>query len=206
MMILARNSTDSTSASVCASMFDKERRQLHVLERQGCASIMFLEISYITQVQPKKYPFPPTPPSPQKMSGAACCLIITAIIAVIIVIIFEFPPFGYIILAIVALFIIAAVCNCCMKRKSEGSPISPLLPTSAQQLEQAGLGDASDIPAPPNAPAFTWDHGRGESIVLQTPPPAVMRGIDIRDSYLGGSVTHSEPSTLPPVYMDGADR
>ena len=83
-------------------------------------------------------------------------------------------------------------------RRIDESPISSLLPTSAQQLEQAGV--ASDIRAPNiNAPAFTWDHGRGESIVVQ--PPAVMRSIDRHDSYLGGSVTYSETSTLVDTYV-----
>ena len=90
-------------------------------------------------------------------------------------------------------------------RGIDESPISSLLPTSAKQPEQAGA--ASDIPHAPNtdAPAYTWDHGRRESIVVQ--PPAVTRGIDRHESYSGVSITYSETSTLVPMYMmDGADR
>ena len=110
--------------------------------------------------------------------GAACCVVscVSAVITIVCISIF-FPVFGYVVLAIVILAIIAAVFYyCCRRRKSDRYPIS-LLPISAQQL-----GVASNIPRAPNTntPAFTWDHhdGRGESIVLEPPPPAVMRSID----------------------------
>jgi hypothetical protein len=139
--------------------------------------------------------------------ATAVVVIMVLLIVVSIFISIAYHPFGYAFLGIVILIIIIvavdeAVDYCCGRRKSNRSPISSLLPTSAQQLEQAG--DASDdIGVPPalntNASASSWDHGRGESIVLQPPPPAVMRGPQRdRDSYLslGGSVTYSESSTL----------
>jgi hypothetical protein len=48
--------------------------------------------------------------------------------------------------------------------------------------------------------------GRENRGVLRQPPLVVMWGRDNRGSYLGRPVTHLESPTLPPRYMDGADR
>ena len=129
--------------------------------------------------------------------GVAAVLGVLFILMILLVPGFRYAALGFTII----LAILAAVWFFYWRKKRHGSPIS-LLPTSAQQA-----GDASDIRSAPdaNAPAFTLDHGRGESEVLQRPPPAVMRGIDNRRSYLGCPVTHPESPTLLPMYMDGAD-
>lgn len=135
----------------------------------------------------------------------ACPVIAITVLGIIFLVamIMLVPPFGYAILGIIlTLAILAAVWFFCWRKKRDGSPTS-LLPTSAQQA-----GDASDIRSAPdaNAPAFTWDHdGRGENVDLQPPPPAVMRGIDNRGSYLRHPVTHPKSPTLLPMYMDGAN-
>jgi hypothetical protein len=130
----------------------------------------------------------------------AGCIVGAVIVAVggFILMILVVPGFGYAVLGItLALAILAAIWFFYWRKKRHRS----LLPTSAQQT-----GDASDIRSTPDAndPAFTLGHGRGESVVLPPPPPAVMRGIDNRGSYLGRPVTHS-PKLLP-MYMDGTDR
>jgi hypothetical protein len=129
------------------------------------------------------------------IGGVAAVVVFMFILMILVV-----PGFGYAVLGItLTLAILAAVWFFYWRKRRHRSPISPL-PTSAQQA-----GDASDIRSAPdaNAPAFTLDHGRGERGVLRKPPPAVMRGINNRGSYLGH---HPESPTLLPMYMDGADR
>jgi len=65
------------------------------------------------------------------------------------------------------------------------------IPKSLRQARESS--DSPDA----NTRTFTRGRGRGKSVVLKPPPPAVTRGID-----LGRPV---EPSTLPPMYMDGSD-
>jgi hypothetical protein len=134
------------------------------------------------------------------MSAIAIAIVVGALIFFIITMII-LPPLGYTILGIILTLAILAVVLCCWRKIRDRSPTS-LLPTSVQQA-----GDASDIRSAPdaNAPAFTCDHdGRRESVVLRPPPPAVMRDIDNRGSYLR-PVTHLESPMLLPKYMDGTD-
>jgi hypothetical protein len=135
-------------------------------------------------------------------SGYSCCsrgvtlvldFIFLIIVLGIIAAMCAVPPFAYAVLSIIALAIIAVICFSAFRGKKRNGSL--LLPTSAQQA-----GDASDIRNAPdgNAPAFAQHDGRGESVVLQLPPPAVVR-------YNGGSNLRPASSPLLPMYMDGKD-
>ena len=113
-----------------------------------------------------------------------------------------YPPFAYVLLAIIlAPILVAIVWTVWSFWKREKGNTSPA-PTSAQQA-----GDASDIRSAPdaNTPTFTLDHGGEGSVVLQPPSPVVLRGIDNGESYLERLVTHPESLPLLPMHMDGTD-
>jgi hypothetical protein len=148
--------------------------------------------------------------------GVAAATVIAFIILIILDPVLALALFGTAIGLALLVFVVLGF----WARKHHRTPTT-LLPTSAQQA-----GDASDIPSAPvaNPPAFTLDDGGENRKVLRRPPPAVMQGrdnhgsylgrpvttvmqgIDNRGSYLGRPATHSESSTLQPMYRDGADR
>lgn len=140
------------------------------------------------------------------MASAGCNAtgVLVVVIAMSIILMITVPALGYAVFGVILSFaILAAVWSLSRKNKRNVSHTS-VLPTSAQQA-----GGACDIRSAPDAniPTFTWDHGRGENVVLQPPPPAVMRGIGNRasGSYLPHLMTHPESPTLLPMYMDGTD-
>jgi hypothetical protein len=152
--------------------------------------------------QKTSHSYPTTGKSPEMSAGAFVFL--SCVLGFIIFLMVIFPVFRYAILGIIIILaIFVAISSCCQRwaKKRNRSPRSLLvLPTSAQQA-----GDASDFhndDPDSNTPSFTQDHGRGESVVLQLPPPAV---IQMRRSNLGPLVTHPTSPTLLPMFMDGKD-